>query len=124
MVLPHEPREDRDPQHPCNREAIAPQRLAGEDGQDLQQDPHPGNGEDVDLRVAEEPEQVLVEVRAPADLVVEEACLGGAVEHHHQERRDEDGRPRPHRIEVVNIFIRLSKRIFIPKDSKSRSKDV
>ena len=61
--------EQRDPEHPGDREPVAPERLAREHRQDLEHDPEAGQREDVDLRVAEEPEQVLVEVRAAAGLV-------------------------------------------------------
>ena len=47
-----------------DREAVAPERLAREDRQDLEHDAEAGQREDVDLRVPEEPEDVLVQERA------------------------------------------------------------
>jgi hypothetical protein len=51
---------------------VAEDRLAGEDGDDLREDAEGRQHEDVDLGVAEEPEQVLVEQRRAALRRVEE----------------------------------------------------
>ena len=54
------------PSMPDDREPVSPQRLAGEDRQQLEHDPESRQREDVDLGVAEEPEQVLEQVGAAA----------------------------------------------------------
>ena len=55
-----------DPEHPRDREAVAPQRLAGEHRQQLEHDPEAGEREHVDLGMPEHPEQVLEQIGAPA----------------------------------------------------------
>ena len=59
MVRPYaEPHEaDRDPRK--HDHGIPEQRLAGERRQDLGNDTHGGQDQDVDLGMAEQPEQVL-----------------------------------------------------------------
>src|SRR3712207_7200647 len=54
-----------------DHERVAEERLAREDGQHLGDDPHRRQDEDVHLRVAEEPEEVLPEDRVAALLDVE-----------------------------------------------------
>jgi hypothetical protein len=51
---------------------VAEQRLAREHGDDLADDPEDGQDDDIDLGVAEEPEDVLVEDLAAAGGDVEE----------------------------------------------------
>ena len=54
------------PSIPDDRQPVAPQRLAREHRQQLEHDPEARQREDVDLGVAEEPEQVLEQVGAAA----------------------------------------------------------
>ena len=58
---------------PRRRSSVAEQRLAREDRQDLGDHAHRRQDDDVDLRVAEEPEEVLPEDRVAARGRVEEA---------------------------------------------------
>ena len=66
VVRPHEHREEADPDRGERDRLVAEDRLAREDGNDLGDDPHRRQDHDVDLRVAEEPEDVLPENRAAA----------------------------------------------------------
>ena len=82
--------------------AVAEDRLAREDGDDLRDDPERGQDQRVDLRVGEEPEEVLVEQRVAAAGRVEEVGLAVAVEREHRqhgrEPRQRDARaPTPKR---------------------------
>ena len=51
---------------------IPEQWLAGEGGEDLGDHPHGGEDQDVDLGMAEQPEQVLPQDRVPASHGLEE----------------------------------------------------
>ena len=62
---------------PGDGEPVAPERLAREHGQDLEHDPEARQREDVDLGVAEEPEEVLVQVGAAAAAREVEGRVGG-----------------------------------------------
>ena len=96
VVLPDEEAEQHHSEQARDGDPVAPQRFPGEDGQDLEQDPHPGKGEDVDLRMAEEPEQVLEQVGAAAGAGEEEGGLNAAVEGDHQQSGDQHRRRKHH----------------------------
>ncbi len=96
MVLPDEEAQQGDAEHPRDREAIAPQGFAGEDRQQLEHDPEARHREDVHLRVAEEPEQVLEQVGAAASAGDEEGRVDGPVERRHQQRCDQHRRCQDH----------------------------
>ena len=81
----HVVRPDREAQGPDRGRGddegpVAEERLAGEDRDDLADDAEGGQDEDVDLGVAEEPEDVLPEHRAAAQRRVEEAAAVVAVD--------------------------------------------
>ena len=87
VVRPDEQRVERDADRRDRDRLVAEDRLAREDRQHLRDDPHRGQDHDVDLGVAEEPEDVLVEQRAAAVGRVEEVRSGLAVEEHHRQPR-------------------------------------
>ena len=64
MVRPDGHRQHRDAEGRGDQADVAEDRLAAEDRQDLRHDAEERQGDDVDLRVAEEPEQVLPQDRA------------------------------------------------------------
>ena len=66
VVRPHEHAEERDAGGRRRDRLVAEDRLAREHRQDLGEDPERGQHEDVDLGVAEEPEQVLPQQRRPS----------------------------------------------------------
>ena len=70
---------------------VAEERLPGEDRQDLGDDPEGRQDQDVDLGVAEDPEQVLPEDRVAAAGGHEEVGPEGPVDHQ-QDQRDRDDR--------------------------------
>ena len=74
---------------PGGRDPVAEERFSREHGQDLGHDAEARQGHDVDLGVAEEPEEVLPQERAPAVLVDVERGLRGAVEDAEQAGGDE-----------------------------------
>ncbi len=74
-----------------HHDRVAEQRLAGEDRQDLGDDAHGRQDQDVHLGMAEEPEQVLPQHRVAAGGGVEEVGAEVAVEHQ-QEQGDGDDR--------------------------------
>jgi hypothetical protein len=63
VVRPHEHAEEGDARRGRRDRLVAEDRLAGEDRQDLGEDAEGRQHEDVDLGVAEEPEQVLPQQR-------------------------------------------------------------
>ncbi len=63
------------PSMPGDGEPVAPQRLAREHRQQLEHDPEAGQRDDVDLGMAEDPEQVLEQVGAAAVAGDEEGGL-------------------------------------------------
>ena len=75
--------------HRERHRVVAEDRLAREHRQDVRRDAHGGQDQDVDLGVAEEPEQVLPEQRLAAAGGQEEVRAGHAVEEQHAERRGE-----------------------------------
>ena len=68
------------PDHAGRGDLVAEQRLAAEHREHLEHDAEAGQGQDVHLGMAEEPEQVLAQVAAAAELVGEERGLHGPVE--------------------------------------------
>jgi hypothetical protein len=64
VVRPHDTRTGRDAMVANTISLVAEQRLAAEHRKDLGDDPEERQRDDVDLGVAEEPEQVLVQDRA------------------------------------------------------------
>ena len=63
VVGPHRHREHRDRHRGPDQTDVAEDRLSAEDRQDLGHDPEEGQRDDVDLRMPEEPEQVLPQDR-------------------------------------------------------------
>ena len=96
VVLPDEPGEQRHAEHARDREPVAPERLAREHGQQLEHDPEAGQGEDVHLRVPEDPEQVLVQVRAAAGAARKNVVCAVRSSALHRQRREEHGRREHH----------------------------
>ena len=74
-----------------DHDGVAEQRLAGEDRQDLGDDAEGRQDQDVDLGMAEDPEQVLPQQRVAAAGRDEEVGAEEAVEHQ-QDQRDRDDR--------------------------------
>ncbi len=66
VVSPHPEAEEGDGGTGENHGRVTEQRLAAEHRQDLRHDPHRRQDQDVDLRMAEQPEQVLPEDRVAA----------------------------------------------------------
>ena len=65
-------------------------RLAAERRHHLADDPEAGEDHDIDFRVAEEPEQVLVEHGVAASAGIEEGRVEIAVGEQHRDRAGED----------------------------------
>ena len=80
VVGPHAHRQRPDGDHREDHEPVAEEGLAREDRDHLADDPEVGQDQDVDLRVAEEPEQVLPQDRAAAQRRVEEGAAEVAVD--------------------------------------------
>ena len=66
VVAPHDEAQAGDGQHRSHHGLVAEQRLAAEGGQDVGGEAQRGQHQDVDLGVAEEPEEVLPEERRAA----------------------------------------------------------
>ena len=108
VVSPHGHRQGADGQRREDQADVAEDRLAGEDRNDLGDDAEERQREDVDLRVAEEPEQVLpqdgaavggvVDVRAELAVVQNTEGRGGQQREDHEDQHGggEDG-PAEHR---------------------------
>src|SRR5206468_2458635 len=84
---------ERDGNHRERHRVVAEDRLAAEDGQDLGGDAHGRQDQDVDLRMAEVPEEVLPEQRLAAATRPEPAGDERAVEQEHRDARGEDRQP-------------------------------
>ena len=113
VVLPDEEGQDAHAEHPGRGDLVAEQRLAAEHRDHLGDDAEARQRQDVHLGMAEEPEQVLVQEAAAAELVGEERGLEGPVgephvarpdqhrhrqhlqERHREHRPDEHGEPAP-----------------------------
>ena len=79
-MLPDEERQQGHAEHASCRHPVPEQGLAAEHRQQLRDDAEAGQGHDVDLGMAEEPEQVFPQEAAAAMLVHEEGGLRGAVQ--------------------------------------------
>src|SRR5579884_4292823 len=84
-----------DAEHRDDGSAIAEERLAAEDGQNIQHHAEGGHGKDVYLRVTKGPEQVLVEEGAPSPGRHEEPRLKGPIEPDHRQHPNENRRRQP-----------------------------
>ena len=91
VVRPHQQAEEGDAGGGRGDRLVAEDRLAGEHRQDLGEDAERGQHEDVDLGVAEEPEQVLPQQRRAALGRVEERRPEVAVQQQHRHRRGQRG---------------------------------
>ena len=74
MVPPYDGRQEGDCQDGGNHGAIAEDGLAGTHGHHFRYNPHGGQDYDIYFRVAEEPEQVLIEYRG-SSLVMQHLSL-------------------------------------------------
>ena len=94
VVCPNEHREEADADCRERDRLVAEDRLARKDGDDLRDDPHRRQDHDVDLWVAEEPEDVLPENGAAALRRIEEVRAGLPVDQQqrqaHRERRQHE----------------------------------
>ena len=86
VVRPHAPAEEADRDAGEHDDRVAEQRLAREHRQDLGDDAHAREDEDVHLGMAEDPEQVLVQQRIAAGRGVEEVRVEVAVHEDHDQR--------------------------------------
>jgi hypothetical protein len=91
VVGPHPPAHEPDGDARGDHERVAEDRLAAEDRDDLRHDPEGREDQDVDLRVTEDPEQVLPQQRIRSLGDVEEVGVEQAV-HHQQDQRHRDDR--------------------------------
>jgi hypothetical protein len=87
VVRPHTHRQSADRQGGGDHALVAENRLLGHRREDLGDDTEVGEGEDVHLGVAEEPEQVLPQQRLAATVRVVEVGAEVAVEPQHGHRR-------------------------------------
>ena len=86
MVRPHDEAHDADGDHGVSHPEIAEHRLAGERRYDMADDAETRQDEDVDLGVAEEPEQMLVQQRIAATGGIEEGRAEVAIRQQHRDR--------------------------------------
>ena len=91
VVDPHRERQQRDRRRREDERGVAVELLGGEGGDDLRIDAEGGQDQDIDLRVAEQPEQVGVVHHVAAEVVGEEMEPQIAVE---REQRGRDGQRR------------------------------
>ena len=94
VVQPDHEGEDADRHGRGDHRAIAEQRLAGEGRDHLGEDAERRQDQDVDLRMAPDPDQVHVHHRVAARLVREEVEAEITVEQQHRERRGQDRKGR------------------------------
>ena len=109
MVGPHAPAHEADGDAREHHERVAEDRLAGEHRDDLGHDAEGGQDQDVDLRVPEDPEQVLPQQRVGAllhdeEVGVEEPVEGEQEQRHrdhrhgeHEQHLDDEAHPGEHR---------------------------
>ena len=90
VVRPHTPSEETDRDAGEDDDRVAEQRLAREDRQGLGHDAHAGEDEDVDLGMAEQPEEVLIEEGVAPAVRIEEERPEVAIEVHHDHRNGDD----------------------------------
>ncbi len=86
MMRPDEEADHADRHHRIGHADIAEDRLLGEGRDDVADDAEAGQDHDVDLRMAEEPEQMLVEDRVAAAVGNEECRAEVAVREQHRDR--------------------------------------
>ena len=100
VVGPHGQGQSGDRQGRENQADVAEHRLTGEDREDLGHDTEERQGQDVDLGVTEEPEQVLPQDRATVgrvvDVAAEETVVEDAEGRSGEQREDEQGQQRGH----------------------------
>jgi len=87
VMAPDDPRQERDRDHRVGHRAVSEDGLAREDRDDLRRDAHRGQDHDVDLGMAEEPEQVLPQQRLAAARGQKEMRAAHAIEQQQRERR-------------------------------------
>ena len=85
-MAPHDPRQEGDGDDRQHHGVVAEHGLARSVGQNIRGDAHGGQDEDVDLRVPEEPEQMLPEQRLPVAGRKEETGPERLVEEQHDQR--------------------------------------
>ena len=87
MMQPDREREHADGHGGDHHRAVAEQRLAGEGREHFREDAEGRQNEDVDLRMAPDPDEVHEHHHVAAGLVGEEVEAEVAVEQQHRERR-------------------------------------
>jgi hypothetical protein len=92
VMLPDEEAQQGHADHARRGRPVAEQRFSAEHRNDLRHHPKPRQRQDVHLGVPEEPEHVLVQVAAAAELVHEEGGLRGPVHQQHVHAADEHRR--------------------------------
>ena len=95
VVRPHGNRQGTDGHRGEHQTLVTEDRLAGEDRDDLAGDAEERQSQDVDLRMPEEPEQVLPQDRATIGWV-EDHCPEVPVDESHDERSSKDGEGQQH----------------------------
>ena len=97
VVRPHRQRQGADGEGREDHALVAEQRLAAEHRDDLADDPEERQGDDVDLGVAEEPEQVLPQHGAAVLPAVDQRPQVPVGQHRHQRRgQDREGQQDQH----------------------------
>ena len=91
VVRPHDEADDADRHHGVGHAEVTEHRLLREGGHHLADDAERGQDQDVDLGVAEEPEQVLVEDRIAAAGGIEEGGAEVPVGQQHGDRPGKNG---------------------------------
>ena len=95
MVAPDRKAHEADEDARQDHDRVAEQRLAAEGGDDLGDDPEGGQNDDVDLRVSEDPEQMLPQDRQGTRRGNVEEGPERAI-HDHLEQRDGERRKGEH----------------------------
>ena len=104
MVRPHAHAHERNTHRGGDHHRVAEDRLPGEDRNDLRHERERRDDQDVDFRVAEDPEEMHPERGRPTGLRVEEMAAEVAIDEQHQLRRRQRGQrqqrhPGHHQIE-------------------------
>jgi len=86
-MAPHDERKDGSRDQAVDGGAVAKGRFPGEDGKDLRHGPHGREHQDIDLRMAEEPKQVLPQQGLAAALREEEVAAEHPIGEEHGQRR-------------------------------------
>ncbi len=92
VMTPDHEAEEADDRAREDDDRVAEQRLARERRQDLGDDAHRGQDQDVDLRMAEDPEKVLPEDRLPPFATSKKLVPKRAVEHQLDQRDGDRGK--------------------------------